>query len=646
MPAIPDPQATLICEIGSLMTRVSLIDVVDGQARLVSRVEVASSIAAPQRDALVAVLEGAQQIGDVVGRRLVHAGNLIIPRDAEGQGVDALVAVTSIAEPLNIAVAAIAHDVSAQSALRACRAVPHQLRHTLTFDAPGIGRIATAEWLDRELAVLTRLPLDCVVLAGGHDGGAREPLVRLAHVIGLAIDRTPLASSGVAPIPVIYAGNQRVARAVAAVLGEQTALHLAENVRPAADLERLDGARQALAEVYAQRVRQSVSECAGLLPQLSAPLCATIEGQGIMARYIAEQHGRAVCAIDIGGSGTTILLANEGRYVPAWAPFGSRQGNARLVGQAGLAALARWLPFVIDERTLWHHLLNVALRPLVAAATREAALIDLALAREIIRAAWEALGDEAESYDFVIAAGGIFAHAPHPGHVALAVLDALPSPDPGATAIFDLHLDAFGLMASTGALARSDPAAALSLFEYDLLQNTPLATCVIPPEGGRVGKPALDLELTLENGTAQRISVAYGDLVRIPAAAGARGTLTIRQAGGSRVLRTLGRRGREEREEFIDGSVLGIIVDARPRPLLPADDTERRDVLWQWLVALGTEQGDLPYDAVAITPGAHAAGEIVVGHGGARRDRETSVPGEALPPETPAATARRRLGRS
>ena len=644
MPAIPDPQATLICEIGSSMTRISLIDVVDGQARLVSRVEVASSIAAPQRDALVAVLEGAQQIGDVVGRRLVHAGNLIIPRDADGQGVDALVAVTSIAEPLNIAVAAIAHDVSAQSALRACRGIPHQLRHTLTFDAPGSGRLTTAEWLDRELAALTRLPLDCVLLVGGHDGGAREPLVRLAHVVGVAIDRAPLASSGATPVPVIYAGNQRVARAVAAVFGEQTVLHLAANVRPTADTEQLAGARQALAAVYAQRVRQAVHECTALLPQLSAPLCGTIEAHGIMARYIAEQHGRAVCAIDIGGAGTTIVQAHDGRFVPSWSPCGSRQGNSELVGRVGLASLARWLPFVIDEQALQHHLLNVALRPLAASATREAALIDLALAREIIRTTWESLGDEVMSHDFVVVGGGIIAHAPHPAHVALAVLDALPSPDPGDTVVVDLHLDAFSLMASAGALARSDPVAALSLFEHDLLQNTPLATCIVPAEGGRAGKPALELELVLENGTAQHIVVAYGELVRIPVAPGTRGSLAIRRPGGSRVLRTLTRRDREAREEFIDGSVLGIIVDARLRPLLDVDDNDRRDALWHWLVALGAEQGELPYGATPITPGRQSAGEVVVGPGGASRGRDTAS-GEVPPPETPAAAARRRLGR-
>jgi len=243
-----------------------------------------------------------------------------------------------------------------------------------------------------------------------------------------------------------------------------------------------------------------------------------------------------------------------------------------------------------------------------------------------------------------VVGGGIIAHAVPAVHETVHERCPAACPDPGDTVVVDLHLDAFSLMASAGALARSDPVAALSLFEHDLLQNTPLATCIVPAEGGRAGKPALELELVLENGTAQHIVVAYGELVRIPVAPGTRGSLAIRRPGGSRVLRTLTRRDREAREEFIDGSVLGIIVDARLRPLLDVDDNDRRDALWHWLVALGAEQGELPYGATPITPGRQSAGEVVVGPGGASRGRDTAS-GEVPPPETPAAAARRRLGR-
>jgi hypothetical protein len=46
----------------------------------------------------------------------------------------------------------------------------------------------------------------------------------------------------------------------------------------------------------------------------------------------------------------------------------------------------------------------------------------------------------------------------------------------------------------------------------------------------------------------------------------------------------------------VAGSALGVVIDARGRPLsLPASGRQRRAQLWAWLVALGAERGDSPY---------------------------------------------------
>ena len=48
----------------------------------------------------------------------------------------------------------------------------------------------------------------------------------------------------------------------------------------------------------------------------------------------------------------------------------------------------------------------------------------------------------------------------------------------------------------------------------------------------------------------------------------------------------------------ISGSALGLIIDARGRPLhLPDTPLARQQLLWDWLTALGVESGPLPYDA-------------------------------------------------
>jgi len=81
----------------------------------------------------------------------------------------------------------------------------------------------------------------------------------------------------------------------------------------------------------------------------------------------------------------------------------------------------------------------------------------------------------------------------------------------------------------------------------------------------------------------------------------------------------------------ISGSALGIIIDARGRPLrLPNEPQERQQLLWDWLVALGIESGPLPY---AAAPSAEAY-EPEPESNGATASIETAV--LSAPPPRPA----------
>jgi hypothetical protein len=181
---------------------------------------------------------------------------------------------------------------------------------------------------------------------------------------------------------------------------------------------------------------------------------------------------------------------------------------------------------------------------------------------------------------------------------ALVILDALqPNPEEDLLAI-DLHLDTLGLFAACGALAYTAPEAALTLFERDLLSNTPLATCVVPLGGGRIGDTAVEAELKLVGGGSQRIVVRHGQIGRLAIGPGAYGSLTLTPASGVRIGRNPPGSAVESEPGKIRGSALGVLIDARPRPLrLPETPLERQQLLWEWLTALGVESGPLPYPA-------------------------------------------------
>ena len=640
-----EPSAALIAEIGSVTTRVTLVDAVDGEARLIGQVEVPSTTEPPFENAAIAILDAATQISEATGRQLLRDGELLMPQTNERDGVDALVATTSAAGLMGLVIAAVSNDVSARSAHHASRATYTSILQVVTLDDTARGAThQDTSWIERQVQTLVGLRPDVVVLAGGLEGGATDALIRLAHIIGLSglnaiVDAEGQQRHDIAVRPVIFAGNSHARDRVIEALSGRAKPFIVDNLRPTLETERLDPARRALRQLYNEQILPNLPGMPVLRRLCKAPVCATCDAIGLMTRFIAERYGRATLTLDAGSASTAAYLHSQGRYSPAiLGGIGTGYGIGAVLATRGLDAIARWLPFAISEQELTHRLLNKMLRPQLHPTMREDLLIEHAVAREALALALEALWDERSGapYDLVVAGGGVLAHAPHPGLAALTILDALqPSSEETVLAV-ELHLDTLGLMSACGTLAFADPDAALTLFERDLLRNTPLATCVVALGGGRPGDVAIEAELLpVGEKTPQRITVRHGQIGRLALPPGRKGQLTLRPVSGVRIGRNAP--GAEVASDVaaISGSALGVIIDARGRPLrLPNPPDERQQLVWEWLVALGAESGPLPYATAAPlttvpVPTPTDNGKIVIA--------ETSAP--AVPPAPAPPTA-------
>jgi hypothetical protein len=603
---LDEPGAVLVAEIGSNTTRVTLVDMVAGEARLIGQAEVPSTTEPPYENALIGILEAVAQIGETVSRQLLQEdGSLLMPQTNERDGISRVVVLTSAAGLMGVVITAVASEVSARSAQRAARATYTSVLQIVTLDdaARATGGQDTS-WIERQVQALLGLRPDVVLMTGGLDGGVEDALVRLSHIVGLTAQNTSVEANGqlrhdIAARPVIFAGNNSARDRVIEALSGRAELTVVENVRPALGVERLDPARSALGRRYVEHILPRLPGMPAL--RRFGPVYPACDAAGLMTRFIAEQDGRAALALDVGSATTAAYLHSQGRYSPVvLGGAGTGYGVGMVLAERGLAALARWLPFPIDERQLTHWLLNKMLRPQVLPVTREDVLLEHAVAREALALALQALWDERAGapYDFVVAGGGVLAHAPHPGLAALTILDALqPSPEETVLAI-ELHLDTLGLLGACGALAFAAPESALSLFERDLLSNIPLATCLVPLGSGRVGETAIEAELKQVGGGSQRIAVQHGQIGRLELPPGSYGTLTLRPASGVRIGHNPPGNEVESEPGKIRGSALGVIIDARGRPLrLPETPIERQQMLWDWLTALGAERGPLPYGA-------------------------------------------------
>ncbi len=599
MDADADFRAVLAVDCGIERTRVSLVDVVEeNEFRLVAQCELPSTVDPPLADVTIAVRQAIAELEGCTGRRLLEDGRLRIPQGRDGQGVDALVATCSAGGPLPILVLAVTSDITARSAIRALEgtyAVPFRV---VTMDE-ALQNDPLAETPQEDEVwwkTLERLSPGGILLVGGVDSGNIAPVRALARLLAEALPPCPTRPEHEAPrppLPVIYAGNRRAQEAVQRYLAEQVDLRLTENVRPRMHEENLQPARQEIARLYEEQVLRNLPGYEELASWAQGSVQMPYMGLQLAARFLASYHRRRVLAVDLGSASTAIVWAAGeecGRAVLG--QFGLGYGLARLLARRGAGRIRRWLPFSISEEEVRTRVLNRYLRPRTLPTTVEDILLQQALAREALAEAWARVQEEAGQPEIVVATGGGLARMPRPVQAALALLDVLTPSGENPTGLVELYLDRSCLLPSVGALAMLNPDAAACVLLRDALWY--LGPCLVPLGRAKPGAPALSLELEYANEMRQQVEVRWGDVVLIPFRMGEEAHLTVRPARGVYVGQ--GRPGEQlttRGGETVRGGALGLIVDARGRPLfLPEAEEERQGLLRNWLRRCGAYTED------------------------------------------------------
>ncbi len=364
-------------------------------------------------------------------------------------------------------------------------------------------------------------------------------------------------------------------------------LIIVDNLRPNERVERLEPTRNVLRNLYAQHYLQDLPGIDGLRRMRSRTVTSAVEDQSLALRFLGQRFGRNVLFLDMGAMRASALLYSDSHYSEAISGrCGTQIGALDILMSIGEGALLRWLPFDLTPEQLENRLLNRRLLSPHAPADLDDLLLDHALLREGLRQVYAALRDERPTapIDLVIV-GGAVARSPRPGLAALTILDALSLEGSTMAMAIDIYLDSFGLLAAGGALARVDADAAACLLEQDALNNGPLATVIVPY--GQLQGQVAEVELTPVGGEPLRITVEAGTIARLPLARGRRATLRVQPAPGVAIGQNP--RGAEvlSTEAAISGSALGVLIDARPRPLaFPETAIERQLLLVGHLRAL------------------------------------------------------------
>lgn len=570
-------ESILVADCGSTMTKVVLLDIVEGTYRFVAHAAARSTADSTWDDVWVGVVDAIAQLQVVSGRTFLNGSKLIVPESADGKGVDCFLAVSSAAEPLRVVLVGLARDTSLASLQRAARSTYTQIVETIALDMAGPESPLRSD--SERISAIWRAAPDTICLAGGTDGGATTPVLDMVR----NVVRVALFLLGDNRPQVIYAGNEQLRAAVTELLTEVVEPQMVDNVRPTVEAENVGPAAE---EIELGFYEQKVRHLAGIemLGEWSrAPVLPTARAADYTIRYCDRvfQPDKPALSLDIGSASVIINACRNGRpSTVVRSDLGVGHGLSQLLEQIEMRDLLRWLPFELAEHEARNRLMNKALQPHSIPQTQEDLLLEQAAAREAVRLAVHDLGWLKEKDGLVpacnplVLGGGMLAHAPNYGQAALVGLDALQP-----VGISELYLDEYDLLPALGAAASLQPLAMVQTLANGGL--TFLGTLVALTGSLDGGARALTIHIA---GQETPVEVASGSLALIPLPPGsADAPLELVPARGV----DLGVGPGKGVKLAARGGALGLIVDARGRPLpFALDPSVQRQRLGRWLMQM------------------------------------------------------------
>ncbi len=606
----------LAVDVGSTTTKALLIDNSSGEYRLRWRAEAPTTVERPLENVMIGVHNALQRLEALAGRKLLHAGKLVMPPEGD-QGVDHFLATSSAGGGLQMVVGGIWQSMTAESAKRAALGAGAIVMDVFSADDDR----NPVEKIQR----IQELRPDMILLSGGVDGGNTTHVASLAEIVALAKPEPRLGHSYT--LPVVFAGNKAARPIIDSFLEDVAMVRHVDNLRPTLEAEVLQPAREQIHELFMEHVMSQAPGYPELLEWCQDVILPTPGSVGRMVNTMGQTQNVNVLAADIGGATTDIfssVFLDYQRFVPAKdlremsyfervqervfhrsvsANLGMSYSVGNILTEAGIEKIVRWLPFSVDEDELRDWCANKMIRPTTLPQSLWSLMVEQAFAREALRLAFErhmeltvglkgisikrtvadlfeqkASGQalfQMRDIEAIVGSGGVLSHAPRRAQALSMLLDSF-QPE-GVTELF---VDSIFMMPQLGILSTINEAAAIEVFMKDCL--TFLGTCIAPVGTPRFGPRLATVDIQTAQGQ-QQVTIESGELTLVPLASEQKVDLWIRPAarvdvgaGPGRAVRTQAR---------TDG--FGLILDGRNRPIsFPSGEAERCQRVKRWYDAL------------------------------------------------------------
>jgi hypothetical protein len=584
MPAsLVQNESILAIDVGATVTRAVLFDVVEGQYRFVASGQAPSTAEAPFKDIGIGVREAITNMQNVTGARLLgeHDNNLIAPAQPDGSGVDAVVATISAGPAVKTVVVGLLSDVSVQSARRLAESTYSRIVDTLD--------LSDHRRPDQQMDSIVRSRPDLVVLTGGTDGGASRSIQKMLEAIGLACYLMPLEKRPM----ILYAGNQKLADDVKELLGGHAGrVEVSYNVRPSLETEDLDPGRYELALLMTKLRQRQIRGVEELNLWTAGNLLPTAYARGRMIRFLSKlyESTRGLLCVNVGASATSVAAGFAGELALGVYPqYGLGENLAGLLQHTDIEDIMRWLQLDISANMLREYMFQKSLYPASIPATKEEVAITQALARQALYLAVRTVQKDFPVHarptrngvmpplDLILGAGGVISEGTSLGQSLLLLLDAIQP-----VGIMPVLLDQNNLLPLLGVAASRSHYLPVQVIESGAFIG--LGTVISVIASANYGDQVLRARLSYADGTEARAEVKFGGLEILPLPNGQTARLSLQPFHRADAGLGPGKNG----TVTVTGGALGVVIDARGRPLqIPNDPVRRRELMKRWSYAVG-----------------------------------------------------------
>jgi len=585
----------LVTDVGSTTTKARFFHNIEGEWRYLVSGETPTTVEAPFEDVTFGVRNAIKEVQELTGHQILSEDEkgIIVPC-TEKIGVDLYCTTSSAGGGLQMMVAGVIKSMTGESANRAALGAGAIVMDVIAIDD---GRAPHSQ-----IQRIRNLRPDMILLAGGTDGGADSLVLDIVELVKAADPKARLGTTY--ELPIVYAGNTKIHNKVKYLLDKGISLKFVENIRPILEIENIEPSRRAIHEEFMEHVMSHAPGYKELMKWIGVDIMPTPGAEGIAMQFIAKNYNTNVLGVGLGGATTNIYSVFEDRFVRSVsANLGMSYSICNVLKETGIQNIIRWLPFNIGESDIKNRLANKMIRPTTIPQTINELLIEHSIAREAIRLGFEhhksiatrlkgmrtevgvsrILEQEiSDTYidlmkiNVIVGTGGLLSHAPRRIQSLLTLTDAF-QPE-GVTTILQ---DSVFMMPHLGLLSTVQPEAAWNIFDKDCLVR--LGTVIAPKGLEKEDNYIIDVNIETSGGDNLKKKLKFGEIAIVPLQEGEKAHAVIQPHRGFDVGVGKGRK----LEKTIEGGIVGVVIDARGRPIIfPEDRQERMRKIIEWFKSL------------------------------------------------------------